>query len=332
MSNFLFNFNGIKFIIYGNEKSVEKIKSLLKKMIPSKSDFELVDFNYHIHYFEDERMWSTLESLRMVQTKFSIKPNIERLKLNDKDFFYSKNQFYVFNEGLDYYIYSKNNKYAIFYVILELIQRTFEKCKYFIYHGTGVGVEEINMSIIGNSGSGKTTLMSKFFQSSLMDKRFLSNDRILLGHDYTSAFPIEIHLNSGIIENDTFLRKRNYADDCYIKPCELLKVYPDLKIINFFRNNIIILPKIDLFNKNELSIYSSNEFAYGKLNECCFTILDRETQRQYWLMHSAFSKSDTENYIKNLNNYLINNFTVLFLSYGCNVSGEEIYEKIRKKI
>lgn len=332
MRDFIFNFNGIKFIISGIEKSVKKIETLFKKMIPSESNLDLVNFNYFIHYFEDERIWNVLESLRMTQAKFSIAPNIERLRINDKDIFYSKTQFYVFNDGVDYYIYAKNNKYSVFYVVLELIQRTFEKYKFFIYHGTGISVENVNMDIIGNSGSGKTTLMSKFFQSSLTGKKFLSNDRILIGQNYTSAFPIEIHLNPIIVENDKFLNKAYLGNDCYLKPCELLNAYPDLVPANFFRNSIIVIPRIDFLDKDTLSICRCDELARNELDDCCFTIFDKESPRQYWLMHTGFSEYQTRIDIDSLNSYLINNFDILLLRYGCNVSGEEIYEKIRKKI
>ena len=329
------NLNNILFNIYcKNEYDYEQVKYVFEKMLAP--DWHLksnLNNAINIYYLNDANEYHNMgNSLKNIKPKMK-KPNILEYDLNDIKIYHHYTNFWVYKKDNDYYMVSNNNKYAPYYLILELYLKQSEIYNYYLFHGNGIKIENNSIDIIGNSNSGKTTLTSKLFELTNHNKSFLSNDRILIGKDQTLYFPIDVSLDARIIANDNCLNKElDAANNQYISPNRFINIYDDLSYISNTNNNCFIVPQIDLKHPNSIEIDSmDSNNARRLLTNCCFSIEDKESFREKWIINGK-NEEEIKKEISILINYIINYYKIIYLKYGYKTEGEEIYERIRKKI
>lgn len=327
------NLNDVLFNINcNNESDYKHIKYVFDKMLSSdyyaKSSSNTIN---NIYYSSDVCEYNNISSQLLNVKSNSIKPNILEYDLDVIKIYHHFSGFYVFEKDNNYYIISNNNKYAPYYLILELYSKICEKSNYYMFHGNGIKIEDISFDIIGYSHSGKTTLMSKLFNMDNYNKSFLSNDRILIGKDQTFYFPIDLNLDAKTILNDNHLNKHLISSG-YVSPNKFVNMYDNLSYISKSDNNCILVPHIDLKNAKNLDVYPMNlNSVRDILTYCCFSIEDKECLRENWIMKS-FDIKQLDKEISLLINHITNYYKIIYVNYGYATEGEEIYERIRKKI
>ena len=323
------NMNGIVFNIYCNDKKyIDKVNKLFNKMMTNDNSVILPRDSINIYVINDSKeYYKRHERLKLFKEK-KLKPNISEYTVIDKNI-YHNNDFISYLYNGDYYIISNESKYSPYYLLLEIYQKTCEANGYYIFHGNGLTIDNESYNIIGNSHSGKTTLMSKLFQIDGLPKEFLSNDRILVGSEQTLYFPIDINLDKHTIEHDKYLSKNFQIDKEkeYVHPNSFISCYPNMDYISNTTNSNVIIPRIDLVDKHNLAVYPADE---NSLLECCFSIEDKECLRDDWIIKGK-SKNEKTSEAKSIINSLLDNYNIMCLQYGADLSGEEIYERIRKK-
>lgn len=329
------NLNGVCFnVICNDDETLQRVKYVFDGMFSDYYSFYINKFkDYTIHFNNDPIEYSKMRSKLIDIRVERIDPNIYGYVYNGLNIYHHYSGFYVYEFCDEYYVVANNSKYAPYYLMLELYLKTCEEKKNYIFHGNSIKLDDIGFNIIGSSHSGKTTLMSKLFQISDINKAFLSNDRILVGSDCTLYFPIEINLDKNTISNDKNLRKKLETNKpkTYVKPTTFVSCYSGLKYVSNVKNNCFLIPKIDLLSKDSISVEEmSKEEAAKTLSYCCFSIKDRECERGDWIIDSK-SLFQREKEISTLIDYLGNEYKFLSVRYGCDLEGERIYEKIRKK-
>lgn len=330
--NIQINLNGIFFdIFFSTDEQANFHFDRLKKFFILDNNNEFFE-HIKINYVDDESLYIKLEKLSNISRK--LEPYYEEAIIDGKNYYRRKDCFFVSEfEKNEYSIVSKKYTYALNEVMLELMSRSLESCKNFLFHGTSISLDDNNYSFISNSGGGKTTLMSKLFQMKNVKKNFLSNDRIILSKNEVKYFPIEINITDKIIQNDIFLKeyikKHNYRT--IFKPYEIEIIYENLENISMSYNPIIIIPKISFDNPTKVNLKDlSKEEKSRILFNNCFSIKDREKHRDFWIKESAMSDFYRVVFAKEIIQNYIQNNQVQNLEFGCDVSGEQIHKILKK--
>ena len=328
------NLNGVTFnVICSNNDELKKVKYVFDKMFAC--DYNLTsdsDTIFNLYLRINSEQYSEFNSRLLLEKSKFIKPNIYEYDYSNSKVYHHYSNFYVYSRDNNYYIVS-NNKYAAYYVILEIYNKICEMNSFYLFHGNGIKIDNTPISIIGNSHSGKTTLMSKLVQIEGANKSFLSNDRILVGNNKTLYFPIDINLDINTVLHDECLSKKIDIKDkkIYVDPKTFVGYYPNLDYISHSNNYYFIIPKINLLSKRYIEVTTmSNEEALKILNYCCFSLEDKECLREDWIMKSE-NRLILEKKVNKLLADIIKRYKILLVEYGCDLQGEEIYEKIRKK-
>lgn len=328
------NLNGIGFNVgCDTTESLKKVKYVFDNMfVPGYDNTAPTLCDFNIYFSNDPIKYSKLTESLMDFNAQKFNPNIYKYLYNGIDIYHHYSGFYVY--GLDdcYYIISNDSKYAPYHLILELYLRVCEENGIYIFHGNGIKMDDNGINIIGHSHSGKTTLMSKLFQIDGVDKAFLSNDRVLIGSDKTLYFPLEINLDRNTISNDQNLLGKidNNNPKIYVKPKTFVSCYPDLRYVDNIRNNCFLIPRIDLKSTMRINVKEvGREEAISALEESCFSIVDRECKRDNWIKEEDLPKKVEG--VTSLLSTLTEQYRFLSVEYGCDLRGEKIYEKIRKK-
>ena len=326
------NLNGITFNVYCNsDTEIKRIERVFDKMFSCDYNLAFSDAMFNIYVDNSIEKYNEMCSKLLSSKSRYIKPNIYEYEFNNLTIYHHYSGFYVHFENNNFHIISNNSKYASYYLILEIYLKMCEMNDFYLFHGNGIKIEETPMNIIGYSHSGKTTLMSKLFQIDTTKKSFLSNDRILIGNDRTLYFPIDINLDINTVTHDKYLTQgiKFNEQKAYVDPKTFVMCYPNLNYTSNSDNHYFIIPKIDLMSRKNLDITNIREKdAIKILKYCCFSLEDKECLRDDWII-----KNDIE--LEKRVNELVTNITkrykILSVEYGCDLDGEEIYERIRKK-
>lgn len=236
-----------------------------------------------------------------------------------------------------------------FRILRELLVRIRENNNELFMHGTGIGIDNNGILLLGNKGSGKTTLAIKLISEENLDKEFISNDRVFLDGNSMKYFPIPIVFASGTVKNNQYLD--NYFKKTRLYEKEIGKIYEKtesndkvptpLTDIEQIFNNI----KLREYKKIDTIIFSKINFNLGKsfkiydmtdrekfigLDSTCFTPFDSESLRLEWINKRNKNIEETMENKYDTIQKTIKNKQILRLEYGTEVNGKKVAEDITR--